>query len=59
MPDHGPGERHQPSGNVAAHHQFAGKNEEGDRHQRENGDTRVQALEDDDGRQAHVEHGGQ
>jgi hypothetical protein len=59
MPDEGPRERDQPARDVAAHHQLAREDEERDRHQREDRDARVQALEHHHRRQAHVEHRGE
>ena len=45
------------AGDAAAHHQVAGEDEEGDRHQREDRDAGGDALEDDERRQAEVDHG--
>ena len=59
MPDQRAGEGDDAAGDAAAHHQVAGIDEEGDRHQRKDAHAGIQPLEHDQRRQAHIEHGGE
>src|SRR5690606_29544124 len=55
--DHGSGEADDALGDAAADHEVAGVDEEGDGEQREDAHARVQALENDQRRYSHIEHG--